>query len=113
MKLAEAREFLAGLEEVTGWSFSQMPTNEADQAVASLRDDLREIGVDTNDEQQMLCVFAGLMCGIGALSGGAVTTNALTRLTAVSRAILDWKGDTGANLIPDPEPERKRRWWRR
>lgn len=114
MKITEAREFVAMMEELIGHE-AKLPTAVADQATASFRDDLRELGVDSDDPQQMLGVFAGVLVAYGAMAGSPVPFPVVHKLTHVLRLVADWQGaGTGASTLIPPVA-RRRRWklWRR
>lgn len=110
MNIAEARNFVAMLEQTIGHE-AVLPTSIADQATASFRDDLRELGVDSDDPQQMLAVFAGLLAASGAMVGYPVVLPVIHRMAHLLRSVMDWQGVQDVAAIPSP----RRRWkpWRR
>lgn len=113
MNLAEAREFVALLESTVGHSHRDIPTASADQAVATLRDELRQLGIDTDDPKQMLGVFAGLLAASGSMVGYSVSAPVVFRMAHLLRAVSDWECVDGSGLPNLSEPPRRRRWWTR
>lgn len=107
MTPVEARELVAYFERLLGGSFTQHTVATRDQVLASLRDDLTDLQVDTTDPAQMRGVFAGALCAVGSMSGQPVSGVSLNRLTALLRAFADWQ--TGGVMVL-PELPRRSRW---
>lgn len=97
MNVSEAREFVTDLEEMVGYRWNAAtPVAHQDQALASLRDDMRKLGVDTNDPGQMRAAFAGALCMVGPIYRTPQYRVTLARVVAILRALADWHTVKGA-----------------